>query len=270
MSEKVSGRDWVLRSPAVGKVERIEAYFSGQGYEPHRHDTYAIGRTLSGVQSFHYRGAMRHGLPGGTLVLHPDEVHDGMAGTEEGFRYRMLYIEPTLIQQVLGGKPLPFVAGGLSDDPRLLRATSALLRATENTPDPLEEDDALYDLALALDAVAGRRVGRRAIDYPAAERARVFIDDQRGLGITLEDLERISGRERWSLSRDFRALFGTSPYRYATQRRLAHCRALLQAGHGLADAALEAGFFDQSHMTRQFIQGYGLSPARWLKLLAAR
>jgi AraC-like DNA-binding protein len=31
----------------------------------------------------------------------------------------------------------------------------------------------------------------------------------------------------------------------------------------LAQAASEAGFADQSHLTRQFKQAYGLTPARW-------
>ena len=93
------------RAPRTAGLERIEAYFGGRGYEMHRHDTYAIGRTLSGVQSFHYRRGLRHSLPGGTLVLHPDEAHDGQAGTDAGFRYRMLYVEPALVQRMLGGQP---------------------------------------------------------------------------------------------------------------------------------------------------------------------
>lgn len=56
MSNAKANKDWVRLAQQPGKIERIEAYFSGHGYEPHRHDTYAIGRTLSGVQSFHYRG----------------------------------------------------------------------------------------------------------------------------------------------------------------------------------------------------------------------
>ena len=47
--------------------------FTDHAYESHRHDTFAIGRTLTGVQSFHYRGEMKHSLPGMTMVLHPDE-----------------------------------------------------------------------------------------------------------------------------------------------------------------------------------------------------
>lgn len=270
MAKHTPHRDWVLHSHAPGKVERIEAFFSGHGYEPHRHDTYAIGRTLAGVQRFSYRGAVRNSVPGGTLVLHPDEVHDGMAGTEEGFRYRMVYVDPVLIQQALGGKPLPFIPGGLSGDHRLQVATDAFMQTMDRALESLEEDDAIFDLAHALEAVAGKRRGRRLFDYPAAERARQYIHSNPTADISLEDLERISGRDRWSLSRDFRALFGTSPYRYVTMRRLTRCRELMLSGFDLTDAALAAGFFDQSHMTRHFVRCFGLSPARWLSMLKAR
>ena len=241
MDGKDRRKDWVARAPRTAGLERIEAYFGGRGYEMHRHDTYAIGRTLSGVQSFHYRRGLRHSLPGGTLVLHPDEAHDGQAGTDAGFRYRMLYVEPALVQRMLGGQPLPFVPGGLSDDPRLRAAAEPLLRTMSQPLDPLEEADALYDLAQALATVAGQRGGRRAFDYGAAERARLRIHDGLAGRLTLADLEAASGRDRWSLSRDFRALYGVSPYRYATLRRLDACRRLMLAGQGLAEAALAAG-----------------------------
>lgn len=267
MSRIATSSDWVKHSKPLHNMERIEAYFSGHGYTPHRHDTYAIGETLSGVQSFQYRRAQRHSLPGTVLVLHPDELHDGHAGTEAGFRYRMAYIEPALIQQVLGGKPLPFIEGGLTHDPRLFRATRQLLRTLDQAMEPLEEDDVIYELAQALDQASGRRINRKSLDFVAAERARAFIHASLDRVITLEELSLASERDRWSLSRDFRALYGTSPYRYMTQRRLERVKVMLISGQPLANAALAAGFFDQSHMTRQFIQAYGVSPGRWLKWL---
>jgi AraC-like DNA-binding protein len=270
MNRTCTDRDWLTRATPSTKMERIEAYFRGHGYTPHRHDTYAIGHTLSGVQSFHYRQSKRHSLPGGTMVLHPDEIHDGEAGTQAGFRYRMVYIEPSMIQEVLGGEPLPFIPGGLSQERRLFAATSRLLYGMDSALDPLEEDDAIYDLAQALRLAAGKRRGRQAVDYAAAERARAFIHDALGQAITLNDLVQASGRDRWSLSRDFRALYGTSPYRYITQRRLTQVRNRLVAGQSLTDAALESGFFDQSHMTRLYTQTFGISPGRWLKMLRSR
>lgn len=262
--------DWVIHNSPPGQIERIEAWFGGHGYDPHRHDTYSIGRTLSGVQSFHYKGSLRHGMPGNTLVLHPDEVHDGMAGTESGFRYRMAYIDPALIQQVLGGEPLPFIGAGLSSDPRLYRASESFVQAMDHPLDALEEQDAVFDLAMALRAVAGKPRGRKRLDYRATERAREFILAHLHTTITLEMLEHASGRERWSLSRDFRVLYGTSPYRFVTLRRLDQLRRLLLDGFSLVDAALAAGFHDQSHMTRHFTRCYGVPPSRWLERLLAQ
>ena len=49
-------------------------------------------------------------------------------------------------------------------------------------------------------------------------------------------------------------------------RRLDQVRATLRTHASLADAAFDAGFADQSHMTRQFKRAFGLSPGRWREL----
>jgi AraC-like DNA-binding protein len=82
-------------------------------------------------------------------------------------------------------------------------------------------------------------------------------------------LEGIAGTDRFTIARHFRWAFGTSPDRYRTLRRLALARAAIEGGQSLAQAAAEAGFADQSHMTRQFKRTYGLTPARWLALAGA-
>ena len=268
-----SSRDWIRRAPAQDGVERIEAFFQHNGYALHRHDTYAIGRTLAGVQSFHYRCSVRNSLPGGTMVLHPDEPHDGQAGTDEGFRYRMIYVEPAVFQAALGGKPLPFIEGGLSDDPRLAAATEALLHGMDRAMDPLEQDDALFDLAHALDAVSSARPFlplRASADFRAAQLARDYLHAALDRPVTLDELAAASGRDRWSLSRDFRAFFGTSPHRYLTMRRLDAARQSMLCGMALVDAAAAAGFADQSHMTRHFVAAYGVTPSRWLRILGTQ
>lgn len=232
----------------------------------HRHDTYAIGRTLKGVQSFRYRHSMKHSLPGGTIILHPDELHDGHAGTDIGFYYRMVYIQSSLIQKILGGKPLPFIEGGLSNDPRLYAASQVLLQSFEST-NPLEEEDAIFDLAHAMATVAGVKSTRKRVDYRATELARIYLLDHLDHIVTMDELEKVSGQDRWRLSRDFRVLFGTSPYRYIILRRLELVRELIVKGIPIVQASLIAGFTDQSHMAKQFKKTYGRTPKHWLNVL---
>lgn len=260
--------DFIARASDALPLERIEARFSGRGYEMHRHDTYAIGRTLLGVQSFHYRGSVRSSLPGETLVLHPDEPHDGQAGADGGFRYRMIYIEPAAIQAVLGGRPLPFISGGISGDPRLVLASNRLLRPVGERLERLAIEDAMVDLARALVLAAGGRMGRRRAltDPRSVMLARDYLMSLPG-DASMAQLEAITGQDRSRLTRDFGCLMGTSPYRFLVMRRLDAAKAAMLAGRPLAEAALEAGFCDQSHMTRHFKWAFGTSPGRWLALV---
>src|SRR5919199_2824138 len=106
--------DWVRSRGPVGGVELLQAWFGGRGFATHRHDTYAVGVTDMGVQTFDYRGSVERSLRGEVTVLHPDERHDGRAGTEAGFGYRIVYVAPRHIGaavQTLVGRPiaLPFV-----------------------------------------------------------------------------------------------------------------------------------------------------------------
>lgn len=270
LERSCAAADFIRLAPSGAGLERIEAYFTGHAYDPHRHDTYAIGLTLSGVQSFRFRGARHDSLAGNAIVIHPDEVHDGEAGTKPGFRYRMIYLEPRLVRDALGGcdKALPFVASPVSRDPRVVAAAARALSAFDRGFEPLEADHVVAGLAEAIAAVAdgsGPAI-RGRVDGRAVEQARRFLESHYDAPVSSATLETVSGLDRWQLARHFRASLGTSPYRYLTLRRLDQVRSALAGGMTLAEAALSSGFSDQSHMTRQFRRAYGVSPGRWRRL----
>jgi AraC-like DNA-binding protein len=262
--------DWIRTAPARPGLERIEANFTGHAFDPHRHDTYVVGMTLQGVQAFRYRGAARRALPGQLFVLHPDETHDGRAGTGDGFRYQSLYIEPRLVQEALDGGPLPFVRAAVSQDARLADAVVTALDDLETPIEDLHYDEILFAIARALAANDPSRRHRplAAHHLRAVRLARDLLDAGVRDGVSSGELEAASGVSRYALARHFRVCLGTSPYRYLVMRRLDRVRALIAGGMALAEAAAEAGFADQSHMTRAFKKAYGLSPGRWAAMAA--
>jgi AraC-like DNA-binding protein len=267
--ERSCGADWIRTAPSCRGFERIEAFFAGHAFDPHRHDTYAIGFTLQGVQSFRYRGSAQDSVPGQVFVLHPDETHDGHAGTSAGFRYRILYVEPAAIRDALGpGRPLPFVRETVSNNRRLARAIAPALGDLDLALDELHGDDIMLSLAEAL-AAADPSIARRnlpARHWRAIGDARDFLDAHVDKVVTSAELEAVTGLSRYAVARHFRACLGTSPYRYLLMRRLDRVRSLIRQRMPLADAALSCGFADQSHMTRQFKQAYGVSPGAWRAL----
>jgi AraC-like DNA-binding protein len=244
-------------------------YLSTCAFEPHRHDTYGIGITTSGVQTFRYRGSSRVCLPGQLHVLHPDETHDGAAGTDDGFGYRILYIAPELVRDALAGHALPFVADPVQEQTPTARPIARLLADIDEPINELSCAEIAAAVADGLLSLSGRPDRRRTtIDMRAVEFVRDYLATHAREQTPASILEKIAGTDRFTIARHFRWAFGTSPDRYRTLRRLALARTAIESGQSLARAAAEAGFADQSHMTRQFKRTYGLTPARWTALIA--
>jgi len=265
-----AGREHIRHDRAQPGLERMEAAFAGEAFAPHRHDTYALGITLRGVQSFSYRGERRFSLPGNVIVLHPDEVHDGAAGDDKLLQYRMLYLEPSRLAPALAaaGVGLPFLRNPVIDHPALAGLLRAVLTGIGDGLDALEADDFLARLAPLLQRLSGAGA-RPARHLPIAQlnRVRDFLIAHAGENITSPRLEAISGLDRFALLRSFRTLFGTTPHRFLIMRRLAEARELIGAGRPLAEVAIDTGFADQAHLTRHFKGSYGVTPGRWAELV---
>jgi AraC-like DNA-binding protein len=263
----------MIVAPAGDGAHRLEASFAGHAYDAHRHDTYAIGYTIDGVQSFDYRGARVDSTADKVIVIHPDERHNGRAGDRAGFVYRMVYLAPRRVRDALGerARGLPFVRTAMLDHPRLLRVLQPMFDDLARGLDPLALDHAVLGIADSLLALDPSARGRAPIATPCAaavERARDFLHAHCEQVIDSAQLEAVTGLDRFTLARQFRRQLGTSPYRYLTLRRLDHARARMAAGDSLTDAALASGFADQSHLTRQFRRAFGVPPGRWRALTA--
>jgi len=264
--------EWVEATGPADGLELFRARLRGRPFSRHRHHVYAIGVTEEGVQAFEYRGAVEHSLPGQVFVLHPDELHDGRAAGPGMFGYRQIYVSPDRIASALPAltgrpTPLPF-APPVTDDPVLARVVRA---AFADRPEPLALDALVLQLAAGLlrSGAAGLTGSLRGrIDLPAVERGRDFLRS-RLTTVQSSELEAVTGLDRYQFARQFRAVYGTSPYRYSVMRRLDVARSRLHNARPLAETAVHTGFADQAHFTRTFKAAFGMSPGRYVKLCAA-
>jgi AraC-like DNA-binding protein len=267
----MSAADQIRFDEPATSLQRLAARFGGHAYDLHRHETYGVGLTLWGAQSFHYRGALQTSRGGQVMVIHPDEAHDGHASVDAGFAYRMLYVDPASVSAALEGASPPFVPEVVADDPVL---ADLLREAFADFPRPLEP--------LATDAVIERlaaRLAARSDDRPrsrhaetahrAVARARDFLAAEAHRTVASEELEKVTGLDRFALARHFRAATGTSPHRYQVGRRLQRAQRLIADGMPLSEAAAATGFADQSHLTRHFAARFGLTPGRFAKLASS-
>jgi AraC-like DNA-binding protein len=268
----VEAQDFLTTDSPMPGLERLEARFHGHAYDPHRHETYAIGLTLDGAQAFRYRGAAQVSRAGQIMVLHPDEQHDGHAAVPDGFSYRMIYVDPALIGQALdqeGTRSLPFVADAVTRDRAMAALIGEAFADFTGRLDPLAGDALLAGLADALARRAQQEMRRPgAAPQRALLRVRDFLDAEFARPIDSTDLERVADLDRFSLARAFRRSFGTAPHRYLVARRVTAARSLIALGTPLAEVAGACGFTDQSHLNRHFKAHFGMTPGRYARLVA--
>src|SRR6202166_2365405 len=175
-----SDGDWTCSTPPGGGVELLRAWFRGCPYSKHRHDSYAICLTDLGIQTFDYRGVTRTSLPGQVVVLHPDESHDGRAGSDAGFGYRIVYVAPRRVADAArslsdAAVALPYVGEPVSSNAILAKEITDAFLAFPSALEPLAVDELIEGLARGLLlADSSIRNGRRraACDILAVERVR--------------------------------------------------------------------------------------------------
>ena len=139
----------------------------------------------------------------------------------------------------------------LSSATRLLECIGRLLAGLSPSPRPPH---------------APARMPRRCTD--AIDRVGAYLRTHVADGISLDELARVAGLSKFYLLRAFRRVYGVTPHAYQRQLRLAHAWRAIAEGRPLTRATYDAGFADQSHLTRQFSALFGVTPARCARQLA--
>src|SRR5215469_57614 len=93
-----NARYW--RHGAVRGVDLLRARFITHRYGRHAHETYTFGLIENGIEEFDYGGSLLRAGPGAVALLNPDVVHTGQAGTPDGWSYRVLYPEVSVVTDI--------------------------------------------------------------------------------------------------------------------------------------------------------------------------
>lgn len=233
------------------------------------HEVHAISVVHGGMAEYHYQQGEHTASPGDTLMMEPGEVHADrrVVGPTH---FRILFMAPEVLarfREEWSDAPL-HLRVPRTRDPQLFRAVNALHAALDRDAAPLE---AQCRLAVVLDTLLQRYAEptpRPLLADPGAAallRARDLLHASSGRAVSLDELAAAAGLSKFHLLRTFTKRFGLPPHTYHTQLRIATARSLLANGVPISRVALEAGFADQSHLTRHFARHVGLTPGAYVR-----
>lgn len=249
-----------------GNCELLHARYTNQSFGRHSHDRYAMGVISGGVEKLYYRGGYALGGVGSVVTITPGEIHDGLPGHDNGWTYRMLYLDPdwvnrTVFPDRVASDHVHLFKAALSSNPDFAHTFLQQHQLIEQMPPGLQRESILLEL---VSQVFERSGAPAPLALPSEQQAVKLIKqklaDEFDQDIPLEALSQLVNLEPLYLIRVFKKHVGVSPHSYQIQKRIAHVQKLLRAGANLTEAAYAGGFFDQSHMARTFKKVVGMTP----------
>jgi len=273
MGASASSRSNVVklwREPSLAGAELLRATYRTHRFPPHAHDEFAFGVIERGAQAFLSGRGQRVIMPEGTIcVVNPGHVHEGRPATDEGWQYRMIYIPTPALMNLLkaDGEDLPgslHFRSNVIDDAQTMRALyEAHLCSESGDATQLEKSSRLTVAVLQLARRHGQMSHRIVESSPipgAVKRARDYIDANLVTNPSLDIIAEAAGMSAFHLLREFKKAIGVAPHAYLVQRRVELAKHLVLKGHPLRQVAMEVGYCDQGHMSREFSRFFGVSP----------
>ena len=265
-----------FRPPGLTGIEALHARFVAHAYRPHSHRTWTIAVVQRGAARFEVDSTRQRSDAGELFVLEPEAVHTGMAAVPEGWAYKVLYVEPSVLHDwaEMDG-PAPRAARWVVFRDPALRA--ALLRAhaalAAEPPGLGVEEPVLAAIAgltphLRSGSGSAGRAPREHGEHAAVRRARAHLTERWDRPVSLAELSAVAGLSRFELIRRFRRQNGLTPHAFQRDLRIDHARALLGEGVPPAAVAAACGFADQPHLSRVFKRLVGVAPGAYARAVA--
>jgi AraC-like DNA-binding protein len=269
MKIKDANSNWKFwRVPHLDGLELLCGSNITHEYPPHVHEEYCVLLMLKGVEKTVCRGASHSAFPGSIGLMNPDEVH---SSTSVGAEYRIIRIRPGVFSRIVfeaAGRDLgtPHFDRLVVDDALSFRRLLNLHLKLEQNLSSLELES---EFLSAIGLLVGRQLANRSAPRPAGteprhvKTIRDYLKAHYAENVSLSQLTSITNLSPYHLLRVFHHRVGFPPHEYQTQVRIAHARKLLLEGKPISHVALETGFCDQSHLSRNFKRIVGMTPGRF-------
>ena len=207
---------------------------------------------------------------GDMILFNPLDNHHCAPLDDSILDYRAVNIQPevmqTIMEELFQTKQLPHFTTPLIKNCEYTQQLSSLYQAIMEQACTLEKEEALYFL---MQPLMENYMEIEKEDAPLEEPIQklcAYMEEHYADNITLQTLSELSHFSKSYLLNAFTRQTGVSCYRYLQTVRIHQAKKMLEKGLSLKDAAMAAGFSDQSHFTNFFKMFIGLTPKQYQRI----
>ena len=238
-----------------------------QNFAKHSHATFSLCMIGAGEISITYHPDTEMILhPGQIALFFPDQVHLTQNLTTTPLPYYNLHMNKEWVlaiqQQLFDAQTLlPTRMPIIQEGYYATALTEIITQINQETASPAEIEDRVTALLKKL-FLQYTDTQHHTKEERLFEEIKQFILEHIDQEISAASIAAYTGYSTAHISRRFKQRFGLTLQAFLIDQRIHHAKALiLEDSHlSLAQIALEAGFYDQSHFIKNFKKAYSVSP----------
>jgi AraC-like DNA-binding protein len=255
----------------------IEAYhFEGimQKFPNHFHEHYVIGFIENGRRFLVCKNKEYTVEAGDLLLFNPLDSHACEQIDGKALDWRCLNIDKEIMRcmagEITGTDEPPIFTTNVAQQSDAVSTLRQLHDSIMGEAKDFDKEENFYFLIEQLLSEYTRPVAEEPTQIGNGIMAvSEYIEKNYAESITLSDLSRVSGVNKYILLRNFTLQKGITPDQYLSTIRVNKAKDLLEAETPLIEVAAQTGFADQSHFTRFFKNFIGLTPRMYQSLFRA-
>ncbi|MDF2655576.1 MAG: DNA-binding protein AraC-type [Bacillota bacterium] len=226
-------------------------------YKHHVHNEMSLGYILEGSTELTLNDRTIRYQAGDGVLIPPLMTHRCAPNDIKHWAYIMLFIDPDYYGDVVRFHQARKLK--LDEIEKLKGFIEQLL--FEENGNALET--ILIELLLAFAEIDNTDTTAEGTDEKISAIHDYLIDHVRE-AVSLEELEQLSGLNKFAIIRNFKKIYVATPAAYHLQYRVAEAKRLLKEGVDVFDICEELKFYDQAHLIREFKKMYGVTPGSYL------
>ena len=244
-------------------------------YAPHSHTQWSMGAITAGESTFQYRNEHYRVSAGDLVLVNPEWVHACNPIDNQSWAYLMLYVDTAWLTDLrfeaglLATRRWQDISTATLSDPHSFQNYHQMAACLlDPRRDLLEKQTKLVEFLTSLmHELASQPLVHEPEAPGALEALAQYLNNHFAEEVSLDTLCEISGYSQGHLIRAFRQTFGLTPHAFLINRRIQLGQLELKKGVPIADAAMNAGFADQSHFQRTFKRLMAATPNQYRRPL---
>jgi AraC-like DNA-binding protein len=272
MSKELNVRVWRLEG--IGEFHHVSnfAHPTSQAF----HQSLALCFVEQGAFNVRHCG-VRYSVGTGALLVAQSGEITSCEDFDGKSKHREFHCAPKALEAIAEEVGDPFTGGRLFRSPficddSLRRPFLRFHAAMDSKPTPIESSSLLREFVGEMVLRYGKKPAatlRLGNERSAVKRVKECLESRYTENLTLEELARVANLSPFHLIRVFRKEVGLPPHAYQTRLRLNHAKSMLAQAATIGEAAVSAGFYDQSHFTNHFRKVFGYPPGVHVKGLVS-